>query len=501
MKNIVLVGFMGTGKTVIGKALAEDLKMTYVSTDDLIEEKEGRLISEIFADKGEEYFRKKEKDTIIKVSAKSGQIIDTGGGVVLDPENMDALKKNGVVICLWANPDTILERTKKHKHRPLLEVDDPKQRIQELLENRKPFYDQANFHINTTASDITDAVDRIIGLLREAREVCAAGSDGSALWELLLNKLLQDADSPIMITDHKGRVVFANTKCMGSFGLTSDNIVDRNWVEVIVPEANRDTALKMIDKVARSSGSCQFEIPIMMGSGKERYFNWISSPLKGNVDSYLMLIGRPDMDAQAQIEDVHPAATKEIVDIIFTSSKKKEPGTAMHSLRVTSLAVALANKLGVDKNNIERLRIAALLHDIGKLVVDENILFKKGLLDKDEFDEIKKHPGWGVEMVQPVSFLEHVLPIMMNHHESYDGNGYPKGLKGKEIPYEARILAIADVYEALTADRPYRKAFSQREAIAIMEGEKGKKLDPVIADVFLDMVRNKEICDDKPGTV
>jgi len=380
-------------------------------------------------------------------------------------------------------------------------VDDPKQRIQELLENRRPFYEQANFHIDTTASDITSIVDKIIGLFRADKDIRGNGSCNSGLWELLLNKLLQDADSPIMITDRRNKIVFANAKYIEFFKLDPKKVFEGDWIDRIIPENNRKTARSMTEKVEKEDRSCQFEIPVMRGDGKETYFCWITSPLRGSSDSYFLFIGRPDMDSRAKIEDVHPAATKEIVDMIFASSKEKEPFTARHSLRVTSFAVALANEMKVDRENVERLRIAALLHDIGKLVVDENILFKKGRLTKEEFDEIKKHPGWGVDMIRPVSFLNHVLPIMMNHHENYDGTGYPNGLKGEEIPFEARILAVADVYEALTADRPYRKAFSREEAIVIMEEEKGIKLDPVLTDVFLDMVRKGDIDPDEPDTV
>jgi len=161
VKNIVLVGFMGTGKTVIAKRLARDLDKTYVSIDELIELREKRAINDIFRDNGEPYFRSVEKEVVKEVGQKTDQVVDTGGGVVLDDENMDNLKKNGIVVCLWADPKSIYERTKKHAHRPLLNVDDPEGRIKELLDLRKPFYEKAPHHVDTTGEDIDLVIERI----------------------------------------------------------------------------------------------------------------------------------------------------------------------------------------------------------------------------------------------------------------------------------------------------------------------------------------------------
>ncbi|MFH1310615.1 MAG: shikimate kinase [Candidatus Omnitrophota bacterium] len=161
MKNIVLVGFMGTGKTIISKALSERLKKKRVSIDEMIELQEGKKISDIFKDQGEAYFRVIEKVLVKEVSRKSDQIVDAGGGVVLDAENMKNLKSNGFVICLWADPKVIYERTKKYKHRPLLKVESPMQKIEELLEFRRSFYEKSDFHIDTTNLDIDTILKKI----------------------------------------------------------------------------------------------------------------------------------------------------------------------------------------------------------------------------------------------------------------------------------------------------------------------------------------------------
>ena len=164
MKNIVLVGFMGTGKTTIAAQVANRLKMKYVSTDSLIEKREKRTINEIFTDSGEEYFRNIESDVIREISGAQGMVIDTGGGAVLKEENIANFKSSGVVICLTAKPEIILERTKKYKHRPLLNVLDPKRKIMDLLAKRESFYAKADHSIDTgklTARQVVEEIIRI----------------------------------------------------------------------------------------------------------------------------------------------------------------------------------------------------------------------------------------------------------------------------------------------------------------------------------------------------
>ena len=168
MRNIVLVGFMGTGKTAVTKEIAKRLNMKYISTDDLIEKKEKRAIGDIFSQRGESYFRKVEKEIVKSASMTEGAVIDAGGGAVIDPENVKNLKEKGIVICLWAEPEIILERTKRHGHRPLLNVKGPLGKITELLEKRKPFYERADHHIRTTNLSVDEVADEVQRIMKNA---------------------------------------------------------------------------------------------------------------------------------------------------------------------------------------------------------------------------------------------------------------------------------------------------------------------------------------------
>lgn len=165
MKNIVLIGFMGTGKSVTGKRLAKELKMKFVNTDDIIEEREKRPIAEIFAKSGEPYFRNIEKEVIKEVSAFDNAVIAAGGGAVLNEENIVNLKKNGVVVCLNASPEAVYERTKKYKTRPLLNVPDPVAKIKELMASRSLFYAKADHQIETSGKSVNEVAKEIIKII------------------------------------------------------------------------------------------------------------------------------------------------------------------------------------------------------------------------------------------------------------------------------------------------------------------------------------------------
>ena len=148
-KNVVLIGFMGTGKSSIGKAIGRSMNRPVIDIDQVIEEKEKRKIRDIFEKDGETYFRQKEKEAIGEVCQRTGVVITTGGGAVLNPENMDCLKQNGLVVALSAKPETIYGRVKESHHRPLLKGENMLQNISELLEKRKPYYEKADFRFDT----------------------------------------------------------------------------------------------------------------------------------------------------------------------------------------------------------------------------------------------------------------------------------------------------------------------------------------------------------------
>lgn len=164
-KNIVLTGFMGTGKSSAGRILAKRLKRRWIDLDRRIEQKEKRKIAAIFETEGEPYFRKIEKEVVAEAAGATRAVITTGGGVVLDAENMDRLEKNGVVVLLESSPETIYSRVSKSKHRPLLSAGDKFEHIVKLLGSRKPFYDRCRFRVSTDGLTAPQVASRIIRCL------------------------------------------------------------------------------------------------------------------------------------------------------------------------------------------------------------------------------------------------------------------------------------------------------------------------------------------------
>lgn len=170
MRNIVLIGFMGTGKSVVGRALAQRLRRRFVDVDERIERTAGRPIRKIFAEEGEAAFRQMERAMIAEVARADGQVMATGGGAVLDETNLAVLKGNGWLVWLKADPDVILQRIGDPSSRPLLNVEDPKGRLTELLGLRQATYAKADAVVETSARSIQEIVEEIVRLMPPAQE-------------------------------------------------------------------------------------------------------------------------------------------------------------------------------------------------------------------------------------------------------------------------------------------------------------------------------------------
>jgi PAS domain S-box-containing protein/putative nucleotidyltransferase with HDIG domain len=162
--------------------------------------------------------------------------------------------------------------------------------------------------------------------------------------------------------------------------------------------------------------------------------------------------------------------------------------TVEHSRRVTEMTVKLARALGMNDDQLVQVRRGALLHDIGKMSIADSILRKTGPLDETEWTQMRKHPDFARQMLAPIEFLHPATAIPVSHHEKWDGSGYPQGLKGKQIPLEARIFAIVDVWDALTSDRPYRAAWPEEKVRQYLQEQSGKHFDPKIVEAFFQYI-------------
>jgi len=162
----------------------------------------------------------------------------------------------------------------------------------------------------------------------------------------------------------------------------------------------------------------------------------------------------------------------------------KSPWTKGHSERVMHISASIAKEMGLDEAMIERVRLGGLLHDIGKIGIIEALLEKPAVLSEDEFPPMRLHPEKGVAILAPIEQLRDVLPGILHHHERYNGSGYPQGLRGEAIPLEARVISVADAFDAMVADRPYKKGFSPAEALRELHRGAGAQFDPQVVEYF-----------------
>jgi putative nucleotidyltransferase with HDIG domain len=171
----------------------------------------------------------------------------------------------------------------------------------------------------------------------------------------------------------------------------------------------------------------------------------------------------------------------------------RDPYLRGHSARVTRFAEALAQALGWSRDRLEILRLGGTLHDVGKIAVSVGVLRKAGPLTREELDQIRRHPVTGARLVESFEDFEAALPYVLHHHERWDGGGYPHGLRGGEIPLEARLLCVADAFDAMTSLRAYRPPLSVEQALRELERCAGTQFDPELATTFVDSWRRGAI--------
>ena len=189
-------------------------------------------------------------------------------------------------------------------------------------------------------------------------------------------------------------------------------------------------------------------------------------------------------EANAQLLNAYEATIEGLSHALDLRDRETEG----HSRRVTELTVQLAKAMGISEGEITHYRRGALLHDMGKIGVPDSILHKPDTLTDEEWVIMRKHPRLAYDMLYPIEYLRPALDIPFSHHEKWDGSGYPRGLKGEGIPMSARLFAIADVWDALTSDRPYRAAWSEEEALTYIREQADKHFDPKVVELFFNVI-------------
>lgn len=278
-------------------------------------------------------------------------------------------------------------------------------------------------------------------------------------------------------------------------------------------EVIQETRVRLGERI--SGRVAQEGLPISLPGGVdaqgEEIAPSLSVPLKADnkVVGVLNVRGRPhaeeftrdDVDLATRLASISAAALENaelhdelqqlLIDSITALANAidaRDPYTRGHSERVTEYSVMLGEKMGFAPDEIERLRYAALLHDIGKIRIPDHILNKPGRLDDTEYEEMKRHPVYGVGIMLPVRAFRPLLPYMLHHHERFDGMGYPDRKMADEIPLAARIICVADCFDAMTSDRPYRKGLAVEVAIEELQKNKGTQFDPEVVELMLGLI-------------
>ncbi len=295
-----------------------------------------------------------------------------------------------------------------------------------------------------------------------------------------------------------GRPTFAmKAEPDGSWVTRDANLLVENWIEELSDRA-RDSRRVVVGEAPYSGAGSEiaeamvgpvfagnsFVCSIVLTRGPDA-MEFRASDM-GLLDSLAIFCGDL-IDNHRLVHELREMSVA-MVRSLVNAVDQKDQYTSGHSMRVGYYATLLGKRLGLSEVELQMLQWSALLHDIGKIGIRDDVLKKTGKLSTEEFDHIKEHPVRSHRVVQGVPQLNDALAGVLHHHERFDGSGYPAGLKGKDIPLQARIIQIADVFDALTSTRSYRTAFDWKQALKILKEEAGTTVDPDLQKIFHDMI-------------
>jgi PAS domain S-box-containing protein/putative nucleotidyltransferase with HDIG domain len=299
----------------------------------------------------------------------------------------------------------------------------------------------------------------------------------------------QAADSIVLIDTETGALVEFNNRAHENLGYTREDFDKLKISDVETIESAEEVA-KHIEKIVKK-GTDIFETKQRTKNGEIRDIQISSKAISIQGRDFLHSIWR-DITERKQAEEALQHSYDQLqetfisaINALASTVEMKDQYTAGHQPRVTQLACAIAEEMGLSKNQIEGIRMAGLIHDIGKIVVPAEILNKPGPLTEVQYEMIKMHPQAGHDILKRIAFPWPVAQIVQQHHEMMDGSGYPQGLAGEDILPEARVMAVANVVEAMTAHRPYRPAYDIEEALAEISHNRGAKYDSAVVDACL----------------
>jgi PAS domain S-box-containing protein/putative nucleotidyltransferase with HDIG domain len=312
-------------------------------------------------------------------------------------------------------------------------------------------------------------------------------------------------EAPIgsVITDRHGRIERVNQAFCRMTGHTPDELIGTHFLELTHPEDRDRSAAVVAAMLSGAAGTQRFEKRYVHRSGRVIEARIALTTIRDEGGEVAQLF--------AQIEDITDAlrTTRELEEAQFemlarlaAAAEFHDDDTSQHTRRVGELSVTIADHLGLPDAQLDLIRLAAPLHDIGKIAIPDAVLGKPGKLTTEEFEHMKTHTTVGAQMLAGSAFalLEMAEQIALTHHEKWDGSGYPAGLAGEAIPISGRIVAVADVFDALTHSRPYKPAWSTADAIDEMTSQAGRHFDPQVLEAFLSSQSVQSVTANAQGT-
>ena len=345
--------------------------------------------------------------------------------------------------------------------------------------------------------------DKIVGVQIHSRDITLRKLEEEMI-EKEKNKLQKYIDIAgiiLKIVDKDGKVSLINNRGCEVLEYTKEEILGKNWIDNFVPERLKNKMNDILTKLRSNQTVAYeyFEHPILTKSGEEKIISWSNTILKDERDEFQgILSSGEDVTIKSRVErelqENYQKLQQIMEDTVYTMAKvveKKDPYSAGHQKRVSQIATAIAKEMKLPKNKIEGLRVASLVHDIGKIGMPIEILSKPSGLTELGYDLMTEHPMTGYNILKEIDFPWPVAEIVLQHHEKINGSGYPNGLKGDNILIEARILCVADVIEAMSSYRAYRSSHTIKEVLKELNRNKGTLYDPMVVDACKELFKYK----------
>jgi len=320
--------------------------------------------------------------------------------------------------------------------------------------------------------------------------------------EVRFRSLVQNLGDIITVHDEKGTIKYESPSASRILGYPPDYFIGKDPLSHTHPD-DRGRVEKFMRSLMKSEPEeAAVEYRFRHAKGHWIYLESAATNLLGTHEVDGIVLTSRDVTERKHAEEQLHEAHLELADAYDATIEGwsraldlRDKETEGHTRRVTEMTIILARAMGLYGEDLIQIRRGALLHDIGKMGIPDQILLKPGPLTPDEWNEMRQHPAYAYDMLYPVAYLRPALDIPISHHERWDGTGYPKGLKGEEIPLAARIFSIIDVWDALCSDRPYRRGSDYKDVIKYIRDHAGVSFDPKIVDVFIDLFEKGEFGD------